>query len=730
MLMGARVRPKSDRLRLLNWLGVDAEARSALCLGDPRARAFRASLAWGVGASLLVLVDVLSGIFPIGPLGVLVILLLALPIGGVPGFVVERLAFKLAKTHARRVLLTLAVSTVVFVYLLDGMNVFATLLGKTTVASMLRQVLVCVVATGPWLLGCWLYLRAMVAPRSQHFALAAGLAILGLLPAIAGRVISIEEYGVVHTVLRWAALAGLGSALFVVVPDERRVPAGYLYALPPALVLAFALFPFARQEFAPGMQARPFGRLMLESARTLVDFDRDGYAAWLGYGDCAPFDAKINPGRPEVPGNGVDDNCRLGDAPLPTTRPAPGSPPRLPAGELPSIVLITTDALRADHLSGYGYGRPTTPFLDKWAQAGAWFSSAFTPGTRTGATLPALHYGVGAERLRWTPLYETTRLDLVAARDLKPNELLRRAIGFALEQPRPSLAKLLHERGLRTAAIVDDGQSPFLDLRPGFLSDYDSYWQMKADQGLPYGDEATSAKAREVLAGISAGPFFMWVHFFGTHTPTTITPGLPRFSNDKVGGYDHEIRAWDTALSKLLLDLEQLGKTRQLAIIVTSDHGEVFTPLGRAHGVSAEEANFHVPLMVQAPGMPGGRSDALVSSLDLVPMILNLTGGSQGLELDGRDLRELAAHPESTRDRVLFSAATAFHKDLSPELYFDIALGFGKKVVFDEIRNQVTVSKLGDFSDGLVPPDADSDRLLKALFQHLEETPGLHLRAP
>ena len=41
------------------------------------------------------------------------------------------------------------------------------------------------------------------------------------------------------------------------------------------------------------------------------------------------------------------------------------------AGTRPDIILITVDALRADHLGVYGYGRPTSPNLDALARDSA-----------------------------------------------------------------------------------------------------------------------------------------------------------------------------------------------------------------------------------------------------------------------------------------------------------------------------------------------------------------------
>src|SRR5579884_273760 len=44
-----------------------------------------------------------------------------------------------------------------------------------------------------------------------------------------------------------------------------------------------------------------------------------------------------------------------------------------------NVVLLTVDSLRADHLGCYGYPRPTSPFLDAFAQTGALAARFFGP---------------------------------------------------------------------------------------------------------------------------------------------------------------------------------------------------------------------------------------------------------------------------------------------------------------------------------------------------------------
>ena len=63
---------------------------------------------------------------------------------------------------------------------------------------------------------------------------------------------------------------------------------------------------------------------------------------------------------------------------------------QLNCNALPNIVLIVSDATRADHLSLYGYNRQTTPFLGKLAADAVVFDQAMSQGTHTIVSTPSL----------------------------------------------------------------------------------------------------------------------------------------------------------------------------------------------------------------------------------------------------------------------------------------------------------------------------------------------------
>src|SRR6185295_11505950 len=72
-------------------------------------------------------------------------------------------------------------------------------------------------------------------------------------------------------------------------------------------------------------------------------------------------------------------------------------------GNTPSLLLITIDALRADHLGSYGYARATTPRLDAFAADATRFAAAFVGGPKTIPSVPQILTG------RWFYWHRTER---------------------------------------------------------------------------------------------------------------------------------------------------------------------------------------------------------------------------------------------------------------------------------------------------------------------------------
>jgi len=153
-------------------------------------------------------------------------------------------------------------------------------------------------------------------------------------------------YPEAHDALRLAALWLFAAALAPAIRGcDSVVFASYLL-VPLAGVVPFATLDDSRPAVVHRLASRPFTGLALRTLRRLTDVDGDGHSATLAGRDCAPWDDAIHPGAPEVPGNGVDDNCLLGDAASAAAAHQEATPASGPSPL--SVVVVTLDSLRAD----------------------------------------------------------------------------------------------------------------------------------------------------------------------------------------------------------------------------------------------------------------------------------------------------------------------------------------------------------------------------------------------
>ncbi|MFQ5767957.1 MAG: sulfatase-like hydrolase/transferase, partial [Acidobacteriota bacterium] len=161
----------------------------------------------------------------------------------------------------------------------------------------------------------------------------------------------------------------------------------------------------------------------------------------------------------------------------------------------PSVLLISIDTLRPDHLGRYGYPRPTDTILSQRTDDFVQFLNAYTSMP---LTLPA-HTSMMTGQL---PL----ALGLFNNHQRLPVPGLRRSL----------LAEILVESGYRTAAVVS---SPVLASSTGFDSGFQQYLE-PALEARPA--VLTAEQVNERAAGVlesGAGPLFLFVHYYDVHEP-------------------------------------------------------------------------------------------------------------------------------------------------------------------------------------------------------------------
>ena len=546
--------------------------------------------------------------------------------------------------------------------------------------------------------------RGWLGGRARWVAVAVAV-LAGAGCAWADRALFSGLYEDAHLALRWAA-GWLWTAALYLGWTWRGFGWG-------ALLVVFPLFTLGPDD-AGALLDGTLSAAALGTVRAATDVDLDGYSAWFAGGDCAPFDSAVHPGATEIPGNGVDDNCRLGDATVHDR--GEGNPPvPLMASPL-SVALITIDTVRPDHLSAYGYRRATSPRIAAFAEQAQRFDRAYTSGGWTSLAVPSLMRGVYPRRLRWTRLYETNRYRLLRAsqtRRLRKKERVRYAYTMPVDTPRKPLAFWLRRRGMFTAAVVDDGYSQFLDAKLGLAAGFDSFESVDRLKKRNRTDAGTARLARRAIARLPTDrPFFLWVHFFGPHDPSTRHAGFEHFGPSPIDAYDHELRFTDHHVGRVLDALDATG--RPVATVITSDHGELFKRRKRQHGNDLSEANLRIPLIIRAPGWPTGPTDRLSSLVDVMPTLLALTETPQPYRMDGVDLAQPAAH------RAVLAETWRYRKSGPPKRDLVAAFDGTRKLVYDQLTHRSRTVSQPDETPA--PPSAELD---DAVSRYLEETGGL-----
>lgn len=347
--------------------------------------------------------------------------------------------------------------------------------------------------------------------------------------------------------------------------------------------------------------------------------------------------------------------------------------------QLPNIVVVVVDSLRADRLGTYGNQRGLTPFLDQLAQRGTVFVNAFAP---TSSTLAAT-------------------ASLMSSRD--PRQHLVAQLGSQLAVREKTFAEALQAHGYRNAGFIANHA---LQERRGLAQGF-TMWRSDNSplNGLP------AAKLR--ISGLewltnnpSSQATLLYFHFMGPSQPYEAPePFRGRFvqppatdedlrrtlvevitnrnaetlaAAQRLTGqlYDAEVAAVDDQLRQLFDELTQKGFLDNALIILTSNHGEELFEHGEAgHGRTLFDESIRIPLIVIAPGFVGGkRIEENVSLVDVAPTLLDLVGMETERNFEGQSLVPLLEPDAALKrewSRAVNRQQTGVPRDLLFYLEFD-----------------------------------------------------------
>jgi arylsulfatase A-like enzyme len=306
------------------------------------------------------------------------------------------------------------------------------------------------------------------------------------------------------------------------------------------------------------------------------------------------------------------------------------------------IILISIDALRADHLPAYGYPNVRTPAIDALATDGVVFERAYS---NVPQTLPA-HAALLTGRLP----FETG---------------VRDGIGFTVKSSERLLPEMLGDRGFTTGGFV----SSYLlrkdtGIGQGFMV-FDADLPEKGDRVLADAlrrDGTDSERiAENWLASAGTDRVFLFLHL---DEPRAAAAGGP--DTDQHGPYDLAIADVDRTVGRLTRYLKAHQLYDRSTIVLLSDHGQGLGDHGEGtHGLFVYEEGLRVPLIVKQPAGEGAgrRVSALVQLVDIVPTILDLAKAPNPGNLSGRSLKPLLDGEDDFAARPIYAESLygAYH---------------------------------------------------------------------
>ncbi|HET9530262.1 MAG TPA: sulfatase [Blastocatellia bacterium] len=402
-------------------------------------------------------------------------------------------------------------------------------------------------------------------------------------------------------------------------------------------------------------------------------------------------------------------------------------PPASP--DAPNVLLIVLDTVRANNLSLHGYGRPTTPQLERLAKAGARFDRAM-------ATAP---WTLPSHASMFTGRY--------------PYEL---SAGWSqpLDGTYPTLAEALSARGYVTGGFaanpwyctyesgLERGFARYEDLKvsPGQIILHSSIarmmtgedWYRKVTGHYEMLGRKSAAEVNGSFlrwqSGIKGRPFFAFLNYFDAHSP--YLPPEPfkemfgpspadrvpllwperKWTAEEVqaemDAYDGAIAYMDDQIGRLIDELERRSVLDNTLVIITSDHGEEFNEHGfMEHANSLYLASVHVPLVLHFPEkVPANKIIREPSTIrDIPATVIDLLGMDDASSFPGASLARYwdgAADPASLDIYPLISEV-GVARDV-PE-WFPVAKGDMRSLIIDGYR----YIKNGDGSEELYDLEAD-----------------------
>jgi N-sulfoglucosamine sulfohydrolase len=302
-----------------------------------------------------------------------------------------------------------------------------------------------------------------------------------------------------------------------------------------------------------------------------------------------------------------------------------------PTAAKPNFIVIVADDLGANDVGTYGHPVIKTPNIDQLAKNGLQFNNAFLTTSSCTASRASILTGLYPHKSGAPNLHDTIPAD------------------------RKLVTSYLRDAGYYTAAV---GKWHIGELvRPQF----DLAVEPPGDSGAEGWVDALHGRPKDK-------PFFFWLASHDPHVPySDLKPDGPYQPKDAVilptyldspgtrqniAQYYTEISRLDSYVGKVMDELKAQDLLQNTYVIFLSDNG---APMPRAK-TTLYDAGIRTPLIISGPHVvTNSKTDALVSSLDLMPTVLALAGVKKAETMPGLEFSSLLANPKQNHRDMVFA---------------------------------------------------------------------------
>jgi arylsulfatase A-like enzyme len=347
--------------------------------------------------------------------------------------------------------------------------------------------------------------------------------------------------------------------------------------------------------------------------------------------------------------------------------------------EQPNIVLVFADDLGWKDVGYQGDGFVETPNIDRLANQGMVFSSAYATAANCAPSRACLLSGTYTPRHHVYAVNSTRRGPIKNMRLVPPEN----RSGVAAENF--TIAEAMKSAGYATGhfgkwhSAGKDGSLPSIQ---GFDETYNSFGNGRLPQAHmknlpgppsdPKGVFTLTRKACEFIKANKDRPFFCYLAHHAIHTPLqSQKASLEKFRKKATEDEEHSpsvtakyaamVYDFDASIGQLLEQIDQLELSQKTLVIFTSDNGATNEspqePLRGSKG-GYYEGGIREPFIARWPGViePGSRCDVPITNVDFYPTFAALGGVKLPSEkvIDGENIAPLFKGDPLTRSSVFW----------------------------------------------------------------------------